>query len=213
MTGMSKKSKPPKGGGTMPQDLIADAIAKEERWAYERRVDAMTTRAMADLARQPIENGGLGREMSTTTLARRASAYRKSLILEESETRDQHRGLELERLDRQERALYSFLDPVDQAASNLVAIQLGMTLEQFTRARPALLVMRADKIRIAALAQLRGVSESRRKLLGLDAPTESSLTVTTIDSTDAALADLAEQLGKTPTPEPVSKAHRQDERQ
>jgi len=199
MTGMSKKSKPPKGGGgTMPNELIDIAIAKEERWAYERRVERLTYRAMADLSRQAVEQGGLGHEMSTATLVRRANAYRKGLMLEESETRDQHRGRELEALDRQERALYSFLDPVDQVASTAVARQIGMTLEQLTRARPALLVMRADKVRIAALAQLRGVSESRRKLLGLDAPTESSLTVTTIDSTDAALADLAAQLGKTP---------------
>jgi len=198
---MGNKTKPPKGGGTMPPQLVDIAIAQEERWAYERRVDRLTYRAMADLSRRPSIDGGLDRELSTATLVRRANAYRKSLMLEESETRDEHRARELESLDRQERALYGFLDPVDQAASNLVAIQLGMTLDELTRVRPAMLVMRDDKVRIAALSQLRGVSESRRRLLGLDAPTESSLTVTTVDSTDAALADLAAQLGKTPTPE------------
>jgi hypothetical protein len=185
----------------MPADLVDVIIAQQERWAYERRVDRLTYRAMADLAKLPHLQGGLDQEMSTGTLVRRANAYRKSLMLDESETREQHRGRELEALDRQERALYSFLDPVDQAASNLIAGQLGMTLDELTRVRPAMLVMREDKIRIAALSQLRGVSESRRRLLGLDAPTESSLTVTTVDSTDAALADLAAQLGKTPTPE------------
>jgi len=201
MTGMGTKTKPPKGGGTSPPDLVDVAIAQEERWAYERRVERLTYRAMADLSRQAVAQGGLGRELSTATLVRRANSYRKSLMLDESETRDQHRGRELEALDRQERALYSFLDPVDQAASTAIARQLGMSLDELTRVRPAMLVMREDKVRIAALSQLRGVSESRRRLLGLDAPTESSLTVTTVDSTDAALADLAAQLGKTPTPE------------
>jgi hypothetical protein len=198
---MGNKTKRPKGTTTAPHELVDIAIAQEERWAYERRVERLTYRAMSDLSGEPLTAGGLGRTVSTATLVRRANAYRKSLILDERETRDEHRGRELEALDRQERALYTFLDPVDQAASAAVARQLDMSLDDLARIKPALLVPREDKVRIAALAQLRAVSESRRKLLGLDAPTESSLTVTTVDATDKALADLAAQLGKTPTPE------------
>lgn len=188
--------------GTMPHELADVAIMQEERWAYERRIDRLTYRAMADLARQGPEDGGLGRELSTATLVRRANAYRKSLMLEESETRDEHRARELESLDRQERALYAFLDPIDRAESHKVAAALGMTVDELIARKPMHVIMRADKLRIAAISQLRGVSESRRRLLGLDAPTESSVTVTTVDATDAALADLAAQLGKTPERQP-----------
>jgi hypothetical protein len=195
MTGMSNP-------GTQPHELIDIAIAHEERWAYERRVDRLTYRAMSDLAKQPPEDGGLGRELSTATLVRRANAYRKSLMLEESETRDEHRARELESLDRQERALYTFLDPIDRAESHKVAGAFGMTVEELIERKPLFVVMREDKVRISAISQLRAVSESRRRLLGLDAPTESSVTVTTVDATDQALADLAAQLGKTPERQP-----------
>lgn len=201
MTGMGNKTKRPHRGGTRPWELADVHTAQEERWAYERRVDRLTYRAMADLAKQAPEDGGLGRELSTATLVRRANAYRKSLMLEEDETRDQHRGRELESLDRQERALYTFLDPVDREATNLKAIALGMSVDELLVSRPLHAVLRDDKVRIAALAQLRAVSESRRRLLGTDAPAEAHLAVTTTTATDEALADLAAQLGKTPTPE------------
>ena len=184
--------------GTSTGELTDTVILQEERWAYERRVDRMTYRAMADLAVRPEAEGGLGRPVSTATLVRRANAYRKGLMLEEAETRDEYRARELEALDKQERALYTFLDPVDRAETSKVAGALGLTIDELMQRKPAFIVMRADKVRIAALSQLRAVSESRRRLLGLDAPTESSVTLTTVDATDAALADLAAQLGKTP---------------
>lgn len=184
---------------TTPADIVDANILIEERWAYERRVDRLTYRAMADLVRQPQELGGLGRVLSTATLVRRANAYLKAMVEEEQETRDSHRARELEALDKQERALYTFLDPIDRAATQRVAGALGMTVDQITERKPGLIVMRDDKVRISALSQLRAVSESRRRLLGLDSPTEASVTITTVDATEQAISELVAQLGLPPT--------------
>lgn len=181
--------------GTKPRELTTAAIIAEQRWAYERRVERMTYRAMRDLVVLPVEQGGLGRDVSEATLMRRANDYLKLSTELETETRTVARGRELEALDRQERAIYPMLDIVDRPATMLKAAQLGLD-----PASPDAIVLRDDKTILVALAQLRATSESRRKLLGLDAPLEVGVTVTT--ATDKALADLAAQLGKpAPTPE------------
>lgn len=179
-------------------DAVTNKVLVEERWAYERRIERMTFRAMSDYSERPVEEGGLGYRLSAATLVRRCNDYLIVSLGHETETREAHRARELEALDKQERALYTFLDPVDRVATAKIATALGMELATLMERKPHLIAYREDKVRIAAIAQLRLTGVERRKLLGLDEPVKAEVTVNT--ATDKALADLAAQLGQ-PTPE------------
>ena len=95
------------------------------------------------------------------------------------------------------------LEAVDRDASSPVAAALGWTVDELIARRPALVVMRDDRVKLGALAQIQRVGESRRKLFGLDAPVEVGVTLTT--ATDVALEALAAQL-ETVTPKVVDES-------
>lgn len=173
---------------------------REQRWAYERTLDHLSYRAMRELVREapPV---GLGYDLSEPTLKALVTEYRDRMADVEARTLDEHRERELEDLDAQHRTLVALLDPIDRAASAKTAKALGFeSVEAMAQAEPGLLVLRDDKVLLTALAQLRAVGESRRKLLGLDAPQQIKADVVMHDAITEELNDMLARAGRKPIP-------------
>lgn len=155
----------------------------EARWAYERKhVDRMSYQAVADLAGEPVARGGLGRSMTIATVRARVAAYHDTLaVAVDDETRNEQRAAELASLDRQERHFAALTSRVDEAATAQRAFAMNTTVAVLVEQRPDLVVLRDERIVLRALEQLRVVGESRRRLLGTDAPTKVEADVTTRD--------------------------------
>lgn len=192
-------------------DVVDPRIEREARWCYERRIDRMTVRDISALAALHPDDGGLGQPMSHATVARRIRHYHATMIELEGETRDEARSRELELLDRAGRAVVDLTDPVDRAATakaNAVASWMLDNDPDYRGPRPGdprLVVLADPAVRLRALAEVRAQSESRRKLLGVDAPTETKIDVTI---TDAATAELNAMLAEAGLP-PVETEARQ----
>lgn len=180
---------------TPSTDVVDPRIEREARWCYERRIDRMTVRDIATLSGKHPDEGGLGWPMSHATVARRIKHYHKAMLELEGETRDEARARELELLDRAARVVVDLADPIDHAATaraRAIAQHHGGDPND-----PALIVLTDPAIRLRALAEVRAQSESRRKLLGTDAPTEHKVDVTV---TDAATAELNAMLAEAGLP-------------
>ena len=181
------------------------AALREQRWAYERRLERLSYAEVRDLAARPVSEGGLGRDMAVSALKQRVRDYMATMREVETETRDEHRARELAGLDAQEQALRAKTSRVDVEATLLrarVATGRSLTLDEVVADYPEALVLRDERIVVAAAAGLLRVSESRRKLLGLDEPLEAQVTVSheaTMEELDAALA----RLGRKPWSERV----------
>lgn len=186
---------------TTPQAAaVNDArLAAEERWVYERWVEGYRLDEIADRAALPVHEGGLARRMSLNTISRRRRAYSDALAADNDVAREEHRQAELDRLNKQERLLKTMLEPIDRAATYPMALALGITVDELIATRPRFIVMREDGVKLAALREMRAVGAERRKLLGLDAPIETHVTVT--NATDQALAELERQLEQNDAPE------------
>lgn len=184
-------------------EVVDPRIEREARWCYERRIDRMTVRDISALAALHPDEGGLGQPMSHATVARRIRHYHATMIELEGETRDEARSRELELLDRAGRAVVDLTDPVDRAATakaNAVASWMLDNDPDYRGPRPGdprLVVLADPAVRLRALAEVRAQSESRRKLLGVDAPTETKIDVTI---TDAATAELNAMLAEAGLP-------------
>lgn len=170
---------------------VADAATLiEQRWAYERRLERRSISDMVELAKLPPEHGGLGKTLGATTMSRRARDYLETMREVEDETREDYRHRELVNLDTQQRALAQATGRVDIEASVLRARLLTgrvLTVDELWRDHPEAIVLRDEKVVLNALAGMVRIAESRRKLLGLDAPTAVAIDVTV---TDAATAEL-----------------------
>lgn len=190
----------------MTTELVHPRIEREARWCYERRLERMTVRDMSDLAARPVEQGGLGYPLSPATVSRRVRHYHAAMLELESETRDEARGRELELLDKTTRAAADLVDAVDQAATAKARARaeylrsIGSDMAPDPR-DPGLVVLREDAVRLRALKLLAEVSESRRKLMGLDAPTEHKIDVTVTDAATAELNAMLAEAGLEPIPE------------
>jgi hypothetical protein len=186
---------------TKRNELVEVRVMAEQRWAYERRMERLSYRAMRSLVIE-APPAGLGYDLSEHQLKALVTGYRERMAGLEVETLEEHRERELADLDEQHRALVALLDPVDRVASAKVAAGLGFaSVEELARAEPALLVLRDDKVRIAALSSLRAVGESRRKLLGLDAPTQLKAEVTVRDAVTEELNEMLARAGRKPITE------------
>lgn len=140
-------------------------IEESKRWAYERRLEHLSYREIARLSIEAPENGGLGYYLGPDALKGRVTKYREDMAVSLGEDLAEHRERELADLDSIQR--YA-------RAAMAKAAAVGAFDEKATAA-----FMRAG--------------ESRRKLLGLDAPVESKLDVTVHDGvTDELNAMLAE---------------------
>lgn len=178
------------------QDLIDARIERESRWCYERRLERMTMRDIADLAARHPDEGGLGNRISAQTVHRRIKHYHEQMLELESETHAEARGREIELLDKTSRAAADLVDPVDRAATakmRAVAQARGDDPND-----PRLVVLRDDTVRVRALKLLVEVSDSRRKLLGLDAPAEHNVNVTVTDAATAELNAMLAEVGLPP---------------
>lgn len=182
-------------------ELVAGEVLEEERWAYERRVhERMTFRDMAELVARPKEEGGLGRAVSMTGLTRRVADFRKWYVQLETETREELRGREVEGMDVRQRAHMTMVSRIDRDATMLGArILMGrnMTIEDILEECPEVVVLRDERIILAALQGIERVAQERRRLLGLDAPVEVNANVSVHD---AATEDLAAALAEAGIP-------------
>lgn len=177
-------------------EVVSPRIEREARWCYERRLERMTMRDIAELAAKHPDDGGLGHPISAQTVHRRVKHYHAQMLELESESRDEARGREIELLDKTTRAAADLVDPVDRAA----------TARAQARARhlggdptdPSLVILREDAVRLRALKLLVEVSDSRRKLLGLDAPAEHNVNVTVTDAATAELNAMLAEVGLPP---------------
>lgn len=73
-----------------------------------------------------------------------------------------------------------------------------MTYDEVVAELPEAIVLRDERVVVAAAAGLLRVSESRRKLLGLDAPTETHVDVTTHEATLEEANEALARLGYKP---------------
>lgn len=190
------------GGKITPRaELVAAEVLEEERWAYERRVhDRMTFRDMSELTARPKSEGGLGRLLSAATLTRRARDFRTWYVKLEEETREELRSREVEGMDVRQRAHMTMVSRIDRDATMLEARKLmgrSMTIEDILTECPEVVVLRDERIILAALQGIERVASERRRLLGLDAPVEFNANVSVHD---AATEDLAAALAEAGIP-------------
>ena len=178
-------------------DVKATRLLEEQRWAYERHLEHMSYRDMRRAALEPASSGGLGYDLSEHALSGLVAGYLESARQTLTESRETYIARELADLDVQHRALAALLSrAVDHAETTKVAAALGYPdAAALLAAEPGLAVPLEVRTVAALLRELRLVGESRRKLLGLDAPLESRVEVATSDGVDA---ELAAMLGETP---------------
>lgn len=184
-------------------EVVSPRIEREARWCYERRLERMTMRDIAELAAKHPDDGGLGHPISAQTVHRRVKHYHAQMLELESESRDEARGREIELLDKTTRAAADLVDPVDRAATArlraMAEHQRKVDPEHAPDPNsPALVVLREDKVRLRALGLLVQVSNERRKLLGLDSPVEHNVNVTVTDAATAELNAMLAEVGLPP---------------
>lgn len=183
-------------------ELIALRVMREQQWAYDRRLEHLSYREMRSLANRPPEHGGLGYDLSEQALKALVDGYVERMRETLEESREQQIARELADLDKQHRALVMMLGGNDAAATaklqSTLAATLELTLADVQATYPDLVVPRDDKVILAALAQLRQVGESRRKLLGLDAPTLAKVDVVHHDAVAEELNAMLARAGRDP---------------
>lgn len=151
----------------------AKAIA-EQTWCMEMRLQGMTERQIH--AAFPLH---FGYSVALVTVHRRLVAERKERVALRDETRD-------ELVQRE-------LDLMDRRLLNLERIATGRHEVDLGDGQIVAVAHKPEQI-IAAENTILRLSAERRKLLGLDAPTEAKLEVTTIDPTDLELSKLVEKM-------------------
>lgn len=177
---------------------LAESLS-EARWAYERRhVDCLSYHVIADLSGAPVAEGGVGRSMTMKTVRKRVSDYRDTLAVGvDDETREEQRAAGLADLNLRQRAFTALLSRVDEAATLQRAFAMNTTGAVLAEQRPDLLVPRDEKMQMRALENLRMIGESRRRLLGTDAPVRVDADVTmrdgVLDDLNAALVALGRE--------------------
>lgn len=147
-----------------------------DSWMYTQRLRGYTVDQIAKLAALPLANGGVNVSVSGATVWRRVREELNRRVKLSDGKRDQLRAIELDRLDG------LMVAAMDMAGRNLEADEWGTVAP------------RAEKARLEAMAMVLRIGESRRKLLGLDAPLLAEVEVTTVDATDAAVMLLVEQV-------------------
>jgi hypothetical protein len=178
---------------------ILPQVLREQRWAYERRIEHYDWAAMRMLANRDVEDGGLGYDLSEQALRGLVRAYRNAMAEVEVEDLEEHRARELVDLDRQHREILQLTEPVDWQATAKAAAAYGYRdVHEAVRAEPGLICLRDEKTRLAAWAQLRAIGESRRKLLGLDAPQQIKADVVVRDAVTEELNAMLARAGRKP---------------
>jgi hypothetical protein len=170
---------------TRRDELIALRTLAEQRWAYDARMAHLSYR---DMRRRVAEAPpvGLGYDLSEHTLKALVAGYRERMTDVHAIDLDEHRERELEDLDIAQRRT-DFV--AELAAKRLAAVDdLGVEL----------LDEKAGKLLLDATSQRRTIGESRRKLLGLDAPTQVKADVIVHDAVTEELNAMLARAGRDP---------------
>ena len=201
---MGKKGRP------KASELLAVKIEREEAWAYERHLEHLSYRAMRAAALADPRDGGLGYDLSEHVLKARVTGYLERMRETLTDEREAYVARELANLDVQQRALSSLLAAgIDHAATAKVAASLGYgSAVELVKAEPELAVPLDVGAVATLLRELRAVGESRRKLLGLDAPLAAKVDVTHRDAVEQELAAMLDELERN---NPRQKASAPDE--
>lgn len=176
---------------------LAESL-KEARWAYDLRAERLSYQAISDLSVAAPEDGGVGRYLNMKTVRRRVKDYLDTLSVADDETREEQRARELSDLDSQQRAFVAMLGRVDEAATLQRAFAMNTTVGTLRDSRPDLVVLRDERLIMRALENLRSVSESRRRLLGTDAPARAEVEVVARDGVLEDLNAALVSLGRVP---------------
>jgi len=148
--------------------------ADADLWIYSQRLKGYTIDQITALIALPKTAGGLGLKIGSSTVYRRIQSELGRRVELSDFKRDELRALELDRLDG------IMLGALELAGKSHDPDEWGVVSP------------RDEKNRLVAMQTVLRISESRRKLLGLDAPLQVEAEVTTIDATDAAVLDLVE---------------------
>ncbi len=183
------------------REIEAVRLGLEQSWAYGRHLEHLSYRDMRARVIEPPERGGLGYDLSEHALAGLVRGYLDTMRETLTEQRDAYVARELADLDDQQRALTAvLLRNIDMAETARVARDRGYdSALALLKAEPdaAVPLPAADLVRL--LAALRSVGESRRKLLGLDAPIEAKVDVVHRSAVEDELAAMLADVGaKTP---------------
>lgn len=165
-------------------ELIALRTLTEQRWAYERVMEHLSYAEMRSLANRKPSKGGLGYDLSESALKGLVRGYRDRMAEVEAHSLEEHRERELADADARQRA-----------AANLI----GVAERSIVRAEQVqALDVHAVGLALKGIAQHRAESETRRKLLGLDAPTVAKLDITTHDAVTDELNEMLARAGHAP---------------
>lgn len=145
-------------------------FAEEQRQCWELRLRGLSIRQIA-------ARTGLGKSTVENRLRSEFEAYRQDT----AEYRDLYIQLELERLDAAQSAVLAVLE------ANHLLVADGRVVHHQGAPLPD-----SGPV-LAAVREWRMISESRRKLLGLDAPAKATVTHASAD-VDAALMELAQEM-------------------
>lgn len=144
----------------------------ETMYFHEARLSGFTYEQIASLA-----STHFGRPISARKVATRLNLYRTERIAED---REQLRQIEADRLDRMMTKLDKLLDGrevKDRETGEVIAVD--------------------HEDQLKAVTAIIRISERRSKLLGLDAPVEGNLTVTTRDQATAELEEMAREFDES----------------
>lgn len=163
-------------------ELIAVQTLREQRWAFDARRAHLSYREMRTLANRPEREGGLGYDLSEHALKRLVDGYRERMTEVEAINIDEHRERELADLDLVQREAAATIRATNAAIDR--AAEIGA------------LDVHATKLKLGAIDRYRVVGESRRKLLGIDAPQQIKADVVV---RDALTEELNEMLARQHT--------------
>lgn len=168
---------------TRRDELIALRTLAEQRWAYDARMAHLSYR---DMRRRVAEAPpvGLGYDLSEHTLKALVAGYRERMTDVHAIDLDEHRERELEDLD------------IAQRRTDLVAELAAKSLAR--AAELEALDVHGGKLLLDATSQRRTIGESRRKLLGLDAPTQVKADVIVHDAVTEELNAMLARAGRDP---------------
>lgn len=149
-------------------------LQREQQWAYERHLEHLGYRQMRARCILPMEDGGLGYDLSEHALAGLVRGYLDRMKPTLEAERDAHLARELADLDAVQND-YTALAAAARHALRKGAAEGGIDLG-------------AAKLLLEANARMEAAGAQRRKLLGLDAPIAATVDVTHHDGVAEELA-------------------------
>ncbi len=173
----------PRGGGQVQPwarpRYTNSRFAEEQRQCWELRLRGLSIRQIAGQT-------GLTKSTVENRLRCEFEEYRQ----DSAALREQYIQLELERLDAAQTVVLAILE------ANHVLVSDGRIVSIEDEEGNKIPLPDSGPV-LAAVREFRQISESRRKLLGLDAPTKSTVLHAEAD-VDAAVAELAAEMARQP---------------